>query len=257
MKPKSPRTLAFIRKKHPRLTAIFAAAAALITASVQAEEGWINLFDDAGLPQWRSVRSDDFPTKGWSFKDGVLTIRQKDGAESADGGDIITRKRHANFELEVDFKITPGANSGIKIFVQPDVSPVTGTGESAAVGSAIGLEFQILDDERHPDAKKGRDGNRTIGSLYDLLPAAKEKAVSAVGAWNHARIVSQGKKVQFWLNGTKVVEFTRGSDDFRRQVALSKYRNIPGYGEWTDGHILLQDHGNEVSFRNARIRELK
>ena len=187
----------------------------------------------------------------------MLTVQAKDGEESGGGGDIITRKRYANFELTADFKITPGANSGIKIFVQPNLSPIDKkTGQPTGKGSAIGLEFQILDDAKHPDAKLGKDGDRTIGSLYDLIPAPKDKKVMPMGEWNHARILSRGNHVEFWLNGAKTVEFERGSEAFRELVAESKYHNITNFGEWADGHILLQEHGSEVSFRNVKIREL-
>jgi hypothetical protein len=125
-----------------------------------------------------------------------------------------------------------------------------------AIGSAIGMEFQILDDANHPDAKLGRDGDRTLGSLYDLIPAPKNKKILPVGEWNHARILSQGKRVEFWLNGEKTVEFERGSTEFHAAVAQSKFKNIPGFGGWADGHILLQEHGSVVSFRNIKIREL-
>jgi hypothetical protein len=124
-------------------------------------------------------------------------------------------------------------------------------------GSAIGMEFQILDDANHPDAKLGRDGDRTIGSLYDLIPAPKSKKVMPVGEWNHARILSQGQHVEFWLNGEKTVEFDRGSAAFRAAVAASKFKDIPNFGEWADGHILLQEHGSVVSFCNVKIRELR
>ena len=206
---------------------------------------------------WRSAKAEDFPTRGWTIQDGVLTVHENKGGESAGGGDIITRKRYNNFELTADFRLTPGANSGIKIFVQPKISPVDKqTGKATAVGSAIGMEFQVLDDELHPDAKLGRDGDRTIGSLYDLMPAPKDKKVLPVGEWNHARILSHGQHVEFWLNGQKTVEFERGSPEFRQHVAESKFKDIPEFGEWADGHILLQEHGNEVSFRNVKIREL-
>lgn len=237
------------------LVAVLGATVASMPAGLPAEEPWVDLL--AGTDHWRGVRDDHFPTRGWSFNDGVLTVRRSDGGESAYGGDIITRKRYADFELELEFKITPGANSGIKFLVQPNVSPIAATGERVAVGSAIGLEYQILDDERHPDAKRGRDGDHTLGSLYDMVPAPKDKVVSPVGEWNRARIVSRGMGVEFWLNGVQTVAIVRGSEDFRRLAAASKYRNIPGFGEWPDGHILLQDHGDEVSYRNARIRELK
>jgi hypothetical protein len=227
-----------------------------LTAQEKAD-GWYLLWDGKTTEGWRGAKLDHFPTKGWTMKDGVLTVNENGGAESADGGDIITRKRYANFVLQADFKLTPGANSGIKIFVQPKISPIDKvTGKPVGVGSAIGMEFQVLDDLRHPDAKLGRDGDRTIGSLYDLIPAAKDKIVRPIGEWNHALIISQGKHVEFWLNGRQTVEFERGSPEFRQAVELSKFKNIPEFGEWADGHILLQDHGNEVSFCNVKIREL-
>ncbi len=119
------------------------------------------------------------------------------------------------------------------------------------------MEFQILDDELHPDAKLGRDGDRTMGSLYDLIPPPKDKKVMPMGEWNHARILSRGKHVEYWLNGEKTLEFERGSPEFRAAVARSKFKNIPDFGEWPDGHILLQEHGSEVSFRNVKIREFQ
>ena len=227
-----------------------------LTAQEKAE-GWKLLWNGKNSDGWRSAKTENFPKAGWTINDGVLTIHENGGEESAAGGDIITRKRYANFELTADFKITPGANSGIKIFVQPNLSPIDKvTGKPVGKGSAIGLEFQILDDAKHPDAKLGKDGDRTIGSLYDLIPAPKDKKALPIGEWNHARILSQGKHVTYWLNGEKTVEFDRGSDDFRARVAASKYHNIPNFGEWADGHILLQDHGNEASFRNVKIHEL-
>ena len=222
--------------------------------------GWKLLWDGKTSEGWRSPQSDTFPEKSWRIADGVLTVDPgwtNGEAEAQSGGDIIARRRYANFELTADFKTTPGCNSGIKIFVQPNISPIDKvTGKPAGVGSAIGLEFQILDDLRHPDAKLGRDGDRTIGSLYDLIPAPKDKKVRPVGEWNHARILSQGRHVEFWLNGEKTVEFDRGSAAFRATVARSKFKDIPDFGEWADGHILLQEHGSEVSFRNVKIREL-
>jgi hypothetical protein len=219
-------------------------------------EGWKLLWNGRNTRGWRSAKSADFPKTGWEIRDGVLTVLESGGGESAAGGDIITRDRYANFELRLDFKITPGANSGIKYFCQPNLDPITGAGAKAQTGSAIGLEFQILDDERHPDARQGRDGNRTVGSLYDLIPADAAKRPSPIGQWNTARIVSNGHHVEHWLNGLKVVEYERGSPAFREIVAQSKYRNIPGFGEWPDGHILLQDHGNTVSFCNIKMRDL-
>lgn len=224
----------------------------------EAEAGWRLLWDGKTTDGWRSAKGEGFPAHGWVMQDGVLSVHANSGEESTGGGDILTRKRYADFELAADFKITPGANSGIKIFVQPNLSPIDkNTGVKTAVGSAIGCEFQILDDARHPDAKLGRDGNRTIGSLYDLIPAAADKKVAPIGEWNQARILSRGQHVEFWLNGQKTLEFERGSEVFRQSVAASKFKNIPDFGEWADGHILLQDHGDAVSYRNLKIRELQ
>ncbi|MGO8837308.1 MAG: DUF1080 domain-containing protein [Limisphaerales bacterium] len=222
--------------------------------------GWKLLWDGKTTDGWRSTRSDTFPTRSWRIADGVLTVDPgwtNGEAEAQSGGDIVTRDRYANFELTADFKTSFGCNSGIKIFVQPNISPIDKvTGKPTAVGSAIGMEFQILDDAHHPDAKLGRDGDRTLGSLYDLIPAPKDKIVLPVGEWNHARILSRGRHVEFWLNGKMTVEFDRGSAAFRAAVAESKFKDIPNFGEWTDGHILLQEHGSEVSFRNLKIRML-
>jgi len=220
-------------------------------------DGWKLLWDGKTTDGWRSPTSDSFPTKSWVIKDGVLSVVSSGNAESQAGGDIITRKTYANFELEADFMPTYSCNSGIKIFVQPDLSPIDPkTGKKVPMGSSIGLEFQILDDDHHPDAKLGRDGDRTEGSLYDLIPAPKDKNIEPINTWNHARILSQGKHVEFWLNGKMTVQFDRGSEEFRAAVAKSKFKDIPDFGEWPDGHILLQEHGSAVSFKNVKLREL-
>lgn len=225
-----------------------------------AQDGWTSLFNGTNLDGWRSVKSEEPPKAGWTIHDGVLTVdagMNKGEAEGQSAGDIITRRSYADFELTADFKCTYRCNSGIKIFVQTNISPIDKvTGKPAGKGSAIGLEFQILDDTHHPDAKLGRNGDRRIGSLYDLIPAPTNKAVMPIGEWNHARILSQGKHVEFCLNGQKTVEFERRSTDFRTRVAASKFKDIPDFGEWADGHILLQEHGAEVSFRDVKIREL-
>ena len=230
-----------------------------LTAQEKAD-GWQLLWDGKTSDGWHSPSSDRFPSRSWSITDRVLTVDAgvtNANAEAGAGGDIITRERYSNFELTADFKITPGCNSGIKIFVQPNISPIDKvTGKPTGVGSAIGMEYQILDDERHPDAKAGRNGDRRLGALYDLMPCDTNKQVNPIGEWNRARILSQGKHVEFWLNGKQILEFERGSADFRNAVALSKFKDIPNFGEWPDGHILLQEHGSVVSFRNIKIREL-
>jgi hypothetical protein len=220
------------------------------------QEGWRLLWDGKTTAGWRSAIADAFPPEGWEIRGEELMVTNNNGAESQHGGDIITAERYSNFELRVDFKTTPGCNSGIKIFVQPGIGPITGKGTKAAVGSAIGLEYQVLDDARHPDAKLGRDGDRTLGSLYDLITASANKKPNYIGEWNHALIISKGKHVEHWLNGEKILEYDRGSPEFRKAVAQSKFHNIPNFGEWADGHILLQEHGSVCSFQNVKIRVL-
>ncbi len=217
--------------------------------------GWRLLWDGKTTDGWRRANADTFPAKGWEIADGVLTVLRRDASDSAAGGDIVTRERFSNFELLVDFKITPGANSGIKYLFQAEPSPSDRSiGNPVPPGPAVGPEFQILDDARHPDAKNGRDGNRTVGSLYDLIPPSRDKQPRPIGEWNTARIVVAGDRVEHWLNGREVLAFDRSSAAFRDAVATSKYNTVPGFGEWADGHILLQDHGDEVSFRNIKIR---
>jgi len=215
----------------------------------QAEKnaGWILLWDGNTPARWRGANLDHFPEVGWEMKDGVLTVAESGGAESEHGGDIITKKLYGDFELSLEFKLTPGANSGIKYFVFPRQPDHT--------GSAIGLEYQLLDDERHPDAKAGVGGNRTVSSLYDLIPA-EGKHASPVGEWNSARIVAKGSLVEHWLNGKRVVRYDRHSQAFRALIQKSKYARYAEFGQIPEGHILLQDHGNRVSFRNIKVREL-
>ncbi len=216
--------------------------------------GWRLLWDGKSTTGWRGAKLEEFPRSGWTIADGVLTVEKTDGGEATGPGDIVTLQSFANFELELEFRLTEGANSGIKYFVDP--------GLNLGPGSAIGCEFQILDDERHPDAKQGVEGNRTLGSLYDLITAenlstaGRAKQFKGIGAWNQARIVSVDGRVEHWLNNEKVIEYDRRSQMFRALVAYSKYRVWPNFGQWPEGRILLQDHGDEVSFRSIKVREL-
>ena len=211
---------------------------------------WKLLFDGKTTTGWVGAYKNSFPDKGWELKDGLLKVLSSNGSESTNGGDIVTQKEYAAFDLSFDFKLTNGANSGIKYFV---------TLSEKNTGSAIGLEYQLLDDVLHPDAKLGRDGNRTLGSLYDLIKAQKtERFFRQPGNWNTGRvIVYPNNHVEHYLNGVKVLEYDRGSQTFRDLVAQSKYKVWPNFGEAEKGHILIQDHGNEVSFRSIKIRELK
>lgn len=215
----------------------------------EAKEGWTLLWDGKTTNGWRGGKLTEFPSKGWVIdeKNHTLKVLKSDGGESTNGGDIVTKKKYKNFELLVDFKITDGANSGIKYFVDTELNK----GE----GSSIGCEYQILDDEKHPDAKLGKNGNRKLGSLYDLIPAPENKPFKK-GKFNTAKIVVNGDKVEHWLNGEKIVEYTRGNKEWRDTVAGSKYKDWPNFGELKEGNILLQDHGDEVSFKNIKIKEL-
>lgn len=209
--------------------------------------GWKLLWDGKTTEGWRGAKLRTFPAGGWAIENGVLKVLNSNGAESANGGDIVTIKKYKNFELSVDFKITDGANSGIKYFVDTELNK----GE----GSSIGCEFQILDDLKHPDAKLGVKGNRTLGSLYDLIPAPKDKFFRK-SDFNNAKIIVRGNKVEHYLNDKKVVEYERGTQMWRALVDYSKFAIWPNYGNAAEGNILLQDHGNEVWFKNIKIKEL-
>lgn len=214
------------------------------------QSDWKLLFDGKTANGWIGAYKKSFPDNGWQIKDGLLTVLPSTGGESTNGGDIVTLQEFSAFDLSFDFKLTKGANSGFKYFV---------TLNENNSGSAIGLEFQLLDDILHPDAKLGRDGNRTLSSLYDLIKANKqERYFRQPGNWNTGRvIVYPNNHVEHYLNGVKVLEYDRGSPAFRDLVAQSKYKVWPNFGEAPKGHLLLQDHGNEVSFRSIKIRELK
>jgi hypothetical protein len=213
------------------------------------ESGWKLLFDGKTSEGWRSAKASAFPEKGWKIGDGALTVLSSEGKESANGGDIITDDEYSAFDLSFFFRLTPGANSGVKYFVTLD---------EKTQGSAIGLEYQVLDDSLHPDAKMGRNGDRTLASLYDLIRAEKQKRfLRPIGAWNWGRVVVHpDNRVEHFLNGVKVLEYVRGSKEYRDLVAISKYKIWPDFGEAKEGHILLQDHGNEVSYRSIKIRRL-
>ena len=214
------------------------------------KQGWVLLFDGKSTEGWKGAFKKSFPAGGWKIENGLLMVEPSNGAESTNGGDIVTKKLYDNFELSVDFKLTTGANSGVKYFVDP-AQPVP-----ANPRSAIGLEFQLLDDAVHPDAKLGKNGNRKLGSLYDLISAPVDKPAKPIGEWNTAKIISKGNHVEHWLNGVKLIEYERGSAAFKELVAGSKYKDIAGFGLVAKGAILLQDHGNQVYFKNIKIREL-
>ena len=227
----------------------------LLTNQLTDEErrkGWRLLWDGQTTDGWRGAKLDGFPEKGWEITDGVLRVLKSDGGESTNGGDIVTTRHYDDFELQFEFKPTEGANSGVKYYVDPSLNK--------GGGSAIGLEFQILDDKRHPDAKAGVAGNRTMASLYDLITAQSQDTPRnkdyKISDWNRGRIVSKNGKVEHWLNGYKMVDYDRFSQTFKALVNYSKYKDWENFGRWEAGPILLQDHGDDVSFRSIKIREL-
>lgn len=213
-------------------------------------QGYQLLFNGKDLSGWRNVYSNDRPGKRWSVKDGVLSVSPSDGSET--GNDIVTDKKYKAFELVFNFKLTEGANSGVKYFVDEKYD--------SGGKSGIGLEYQILDDEKHPDAKAGAVGNRTLASLYDLIPSDKlsPRFFGQKTDWKAGRvIVFPDNRVQHWLNGFKVLEYKRNDNIFKALVARSKYKDFEGFGAAEEGPILLQDHGDLVQYKNIKIRELK
>ncbi len=244
---RSPTKPLYDDEEHPSLAGAYVIAG-LIQQVVAGERGWRMLFDGKSTKGWRGMLGKPFPEDSWTVANGCLQHGRGQGRESKEGGDILTEDQFSSFELELEWKLEAGGNSGIKYLVA-DVPPPIGT-------SLVGFEYQVLDDARHPDAKKGRDGNRTVGSLYDTIPAATDKPARPMGEFNQTRIIVRGGHVEHWLNGKLVVSFDRFSGQFDKLVTQSKYKDIANFGKWARGHILLQDHGNEVCYRNIRIRDL-
>jgi hypothetical protein len=220
-----------------------AGAVNALTAKEKAA-GWKLLFDGKTTKGWRAFKSAPFPAEHWVAKDGTLECV---GGKKVT--DIVTEESFDNFDLSWEWKISAAGNSGLKYLVDEEMSKKGNDG--------IGFEYQILDDEKHPDAHHGKDGNRTAGSLYDLIPASKDKVLHPIGAWNESRLVVDGNHIEHWLNGVKVLSYERGGPDIKARIAESKYKDIKGFGDVQKGRLLLQDHDSEVYFRNLKIRALK
>jgi len=225
-----------------------------LTAGEQAD-GWTLLFDGTTLTGWRGLGREDIPEGHWVVEDGAIRKMDSGNVPTApdgqplEGGDIMTVDTYEDFELSLEWKVAPGANSGIKYNVGEALSV-----SMAPATAALGFEYQILDDDLHPDAQNGP--NRTAAALYDLIGPNDAKVLRPVGEFNEARVVFSGPHGEHWLNGQKVLEFDLGTPDFDARLAASKYAPIEGFADRRAGHIVLQDHGNDVWFRNIKIRRL-
>lgn len=201
------------------------------------KQGWVLLFDGVGTTGWTTPGGQPVPA-GWVVENGTLTAKK-----GAKGGDIVTANQYADFDLQFEYNLEPEGNSGVKYFYT-----------KYETGGNLGMEYQLLDDKLAEDNKKE---NHLTGSCYDVLPPAATKKVNEPGQWNTVRIVAKGQHVEHWLNGVKVLEFTRGSPAFTEAVAGSKFsKTVPAFGTVGKGHILLQEHGHAVSFRNVKVKTL-
>ncbi|HCY41154.1 MAG TPA: DUF1080 domain-containing protein [Prolixibacteraceae bacterium] len=203
-------------------------------------QGWKMLFDGTTTTGWKAAGQDKFPSEGWKVEEGTMMAVAK-----VKGTDIVSEEKFSAFEFQFEFNFAEGANSGVKYF--------TGNG-----GPSIGLEYQVLDDKKHPDAKMGVVGNRTMASLYDLIPADKQdRFIKPAGQWNIGRIVVYpDNRIEHWLNGMKVVEYVRGSSIYKALVARSKYAEFKDFGMVKEAPIMLQYHQDQVQFRSLKIRKL-
>ncbi len=218
------------------------------------EAGWTLLFDGRTFNGWRGLGRERIPEGHWVIEEGAIkkvaskdVPRQGDG-QPLEGGDLMTIETFENFELYLEWKISPGGNSGIKYNVSEQMSI-----SFPPRYAALGFEYQVLDDENHPDAKIG--ANRTAAALYDLIEP-RGKKLKPVGEYNTARIIFHGNHGEHWLNGVKVLEYELGTPEMNARIVSSKYKTIPDFAARRTAHIVLQDHGDAVWYRNIKIREI-
>lgn len=206
------------------------------------DDGWVVLFDGSNTDHWRGYRQDEFPGQGWAITDAGELHK----IAGAGGGDIITRETYDSFELAWEWKVAEGANSGVFFHVA----------EADDLGAVYftGPEYQILDDDRHRD---GQNELTSAASLYALIACNEDKELSPVGEWNTSRLVVDGNHVEHWLNGAMVVAYELESEALAELIAGSKFRDWPRFAREGEGHIALQDHGDDVWFRNIRVREIQ
>lgn len=216
------------------------------------------LFDGSDLEHWTGLGRNIIPSGHWVIEGTSLhkvagaRAPAIAGNEPGYGGDLRSNKRYLNFSLCFDFKLAKGANSGVKYNVSEQISAQHGH-----PSAAIGFEFQVLDDANHPDATQGRDGNRTVASLYDIYPAAADKPVVRPNEWHRGCVLADGDRIVHSLDDKPVLEYDVGSADFLARVAASKFAAIENFSTRRAGYIVLQDHFDDVWYRNIRIRELK
>ena len=225
-----------------------------ITAKERAD-GWRLLFDGKTFAGWRGLGRDTVPTRHWVIENGAIkkiasgkVPKQADG-QPLEGGDLMTVDTFADFELAWEWRVTPGANSGVKYNVSEEFSL-----KNASNHAALGFEYQVLDDDLNEDNKIP---SHRAGALYDLLVPGNNKTLKPVGQWNSSRILFKGNHGEHWLNGAKVVDFDLGTARMDSALAKSKYKNIKGFADRRVGHIILQDHNEEVYFRDLKVRVLK
>ncbi|GAA4456024.1 hypothetical protein GCM10023189_24650 [Nibrella saemangeumensis] len=210
-------------------------------------EGWQLLFDGKTTQGWRGTYAETFPARGWLVRDGELRGELTEGAESGDAGDIVTLKKYRHFDLRFEWKLGPGGNSGVKYFIEERLP-------KPQRGSQVGYEYQLIDDANYIYNGEHLPADLKTASIYDVVPARKPDVQT--GVWHQSRIRVQENRIQHWLDGVKVLDVDRRSEAFRRGVADSKYKDYAGFADIPEGHILLQDHGHNIAFRNLKIKEL-
>jgi hypothetical protein len=226
----------------------------VLTAAEKAA-GWRLLFDGKSLAGWRGLGYVGVPTAHWKVVDGAIMkipsgkVALMPDGQPAKGGDLMTIDAFDDFEFAFEWKATPGMNSGVKYNVSEKFSI-----DNASNHAALGFEYQVLDDSLNEDNKIP---SHRAGALYDLIVPNDQKRLRPVGQWNASRIVFKGNHGEHWLNGAKIVEFDLGTPAMDAALAKSKYKNIKGFADRRKGHIILQDHNEEVYFRNLKIRFLK
>jgi hypothetical protein len=223
------------------LTGAAAAQAPNALSPADQKAGWTSLFNGTSLDGWRAYKRPDSTGTRWVVKDALLCLDPGDKTDTRGARDIVFAKPYSQFELVWDWRVSAGGNSGLKYFVMEDRD------------AAIGHEYQLIDDAKHPDAKVGP--HRQTAALYDVLPAA-DRPIKPAGEWNTSRVVVRGADVEHWLNGTKVLSYTLDSPALREAIAKSKFKDVERFGKPQDGLILLQDHGDAVCYRNVKVRPL-